>query len=210
MSSEHFAITGVTGTHTSSDGKTLEVIFPGQVTVQSVYSEELPSWLGGDILYYMPEKLTHVELTALPDTATGTVVIIRTPSAAPSPASSHQTSLKFELGEPVLFTDTVAKKRVNSVVEWHSAGVPSRAVDRMNEKKAWVREYRTLNTGVIVGSRTLSEYSVEHYYDEGSVISCIPATAKRAWLVSYDMRRKPVLVLDEHIKSLRPSEEELF
>lgn len=51
--------------------------------------------------------------------------------------------------------------------------------------------------GVIVGERTVSDGYAEGGYDEARGYS---ATAHRnVWLVSYDMRRKPVLVPKDEI-----------
>ena len=65
--------------------------------------------------------------------------------------------------------------------------------------------------GIIVGQRFLAEYKVhtEREYDEYGM-SCgdytisqqVPGTSRRAWLVSYDLHRKPVLVLDEHVEAV--------
>lgn len=115
---------------------------------------------------------------------------------------------RFNLGDRVTFTDTVSKERSSVGVEWHRRGLPTRAVDSMDENRAWQREERPFTEGIVIGARTLSEYSIEHETEYGeygvsygtyTVIGCIPGTGKKAWLVSYNMRRKPVLVLDDDI-----------
>lgn len=115
---------------------------------------------------------------------------------------------RFALGDRVRFTHNVVKARVSHGVTWKVVGVPVRFVDYMDENKQWQREDRPLTEGVIVGARTLSDYSLD-YYGEGleyeRIISCVPGTGRKAWLVSYDLRRKPVLVLDEHVKAVEPT-----
>lgn len=116
---------------------------------------------------------------------------------------------RFELGEHVTFINTVAKERTKHGVEWRVAGLPTRESHRLDVERRWYLHTRQFTEGVIVGARTLSEYAVSYETDGGeygtsygsyTVIGCIPGTGKRAWLVSYDMRRKPVLVLDEHVE----------
>ena len=103
---------------------------------------------------------------------------------------------RFALGDSVVFTDTVAKAAKDDIVHYPSAGVP-----------------KGVGRGVVVGARTLFDYgaSLETEYGEygaylGSWWNIGPCagTARRAWLVSYNTRRKPVLVLDEHLEAAAP------
>lgn len=133
------------------------------------------------------------------------------------------TKTRFELGEKVTFTQTIEKVRVAGGVEWHQRGLPARTVysiDRAASKvkghEVWVGEKRPFSEGIVVGARTLNDWSVDTEYEGGEygmgysyqVVDCIPGTGKKAWLVAYDMRRKPVLVLDEHVNKI-PEEEAL-
>lgn len=115
---------------------------------------------------------------------------------------------RFALGDRVTFTDTVSKERVAGGVEWHSAGLPVRTSYGMDADRKWEERRKPLNEGLVIGSRTLNEWAVNTEYEGGEygsrgysyqVVDCIPGTGKKAWLVAFDMRRKPVLVLDEHI-----------
>lgn len=51
--------------------------------------------------------------------------------------------------------------------------------------------------GVIVGKRTISNGDVNYRYDEGS--DYVAAEYFTAYLIAYDLYRKPVHVLPEHI-----------
>lgn len=124
---------------------------------------------------------------------------------------------RFELGDKVRFTDTVKKERVENGVTYVSAGLPSRtsyAMESVIANRHWIPQVKTFNEGVIVGSRTLNDYYVEHAEDFGeygvsygkyTIVSSLAGTGKKAWLVAYDMRRNPVLVLDSHVKPLNNS-----
>jgi len=106
------------------------------------------------------------------------------------------TPARFALGDTVTFTDTVAKSYSDGEVSYPSAGLPKGA-----------------GTGIVVGTRTLTDFAVERQYEygeygayEGSYVESMPVegTARRVWVVSYDMFRKPVLVLDEHAEAAAP------
>lgn len=54
--------------------------------------------------------------------------------------------------------------------------------------------------GVIVGKRTLSDGNVTYYGDAPG--EYVPSKTFTAWLIAYDLQRKPVHVLPEHITAL--------
>lgn len=101
--------------------------------------------------------------------------------------------MRFRLGERVTWTHDVAKDREPGRVTW--------IIGELNEPE----------TGIIIGFRSLSDYSIENiteYDDMGMGVlarfnqsTIIPGTARRAWLVVKGMRNKPTLVLDQHIES---------
>lgn len=121
---------------------------------------------------------------------------------------------RFALGDRVRITDTVVKHRRDGDedgpdVAWKPAGVPSRARWHRDEAKDWHRTMEPLTEGVIVGLRFLTEYDIDResewdmWSGKSYVITtprALPGTTRRAWLVAFDLRRKPVLVLDEDVE----------
>lgn len=100
---------------------------------------------------------------------------------------------RFALGQAVTFVDTVQVARDGAGHRTHeSAGLPVIT-------DAWQKR-REVSEGVIIGSRTIHDYDV---YDEDGYRTATPrrGTSKTAWLVAFNMRRKPVMVLDEDVKA---------
>lgn len=120
--------------------------------------------------------------------------------------------MRFELGQRVEFNATVEKEKDDEGVTWKRAPLPKKTSYRHDENKEWVAHVRTISEGVIVGYRNLTDYAftveVEHddmwgqLYSHTSV-SPVSGTSRLAWLIAYDLRRKPVLVLDEDVKPLK-------
>ncbi len=122
---------------------------------------------------------------------------------------AKRTPPRFALGDRVTFTDTVVKDRRTHTVTWKSAGLPQRESYFLNEDRQWDRRIRHFSEGIIVGQRFLADYTYSHETDYGeygvsygtyTVVSQTPGTSRKAWLVSFDLHRKPVLVLDENIE----------
>lgn len=119
---------------------------------------------------------------------------------------------RFALGDRVRFTDTVQKARdEHRTVKWESAGIPEKRSYRLNrETDRWEEHVVALAEGIVIGQRALAEYTVYSETEYGeygvsygtyTVSQQVPGTSRKAWLVSYDMGRRPVLVLDEHIEA---------
>lgn len=53
--------------------------------------------------------------------------------------------------------------------------------------------------GIVVGVRTLANGPTAHDYEAGTYFEAHRAERFKAYLVAYDLRRKPVLVLPEHL-----------
>lgn len=53
--------------------------------------------------------------------------------------------------------------------------------------------------GIVIGVRTLTN-GINEYYGYDQPIQYRPKESVKAYLVAYDMRRKPVLVLPEHLR----------
>lgn len=109
---------------------------------------------------------------------------------------------RFQLGDKVLFTDTVRKIRPEKdLTSWESAGLPIDYRRVVGGEK--------VSEGIILRQRFLPDYHLERYVESDDWTGksftitqpkAVPGTMRRAWLVGYDLHRKPVLVLDEHIK----------
>lgn len=94
------------------------------------------------------------------------------------------------LGQPVTFTRTLSRRFLPSAPR---------------SRRAWVAEdwpgqpEPEPRAGIVVGIRTLSDGEVETWgWDEPATY--LPTRTFRAYLVAHHLRRKPVLVLPEHIK----------
>lgn len=114
--------------------------------------------------------------------------------------------MRFELGQRVRFTDTVAKAGGEDVdVTYAPAGLPT----------AWDRPGGTsFEEGVVVGHRVLMDHRGGREWEPSddlgisghwiSTSTPVKGSQRIAWLVAYHLRRRPVLVLDEHA---HPAEE---
>lgn len=61
----------------------------------------------------------------------------------------------------------------------------------------WGPDAGTVRKGILIGKRTLSEGRVHHDYEDGSDWEADKYV--RAFLVAFEMHRKPVFVLPEHL-----------
>lgn len=107
-------------------------------------------------------------------------------------------SYRFNLGDPVTFTDTVVKDRDRERVTWTSAGLPVDATGPTQVK---------VTTGIVVGVRHLHDYRLEQFRESDGLFGTpsrwteartVPDTTRLAWIVAFGLRRRHVLVLDEH------------
>lgn len=97
----------------------------------------------------------------------------------------------YHLGQEVLFTRTLRRIRHPYRRVWSHTTYWNAITSRGPAK------------GIIVGIRTLSDGTVEGgYYDEPATYR--PTRTFTAYLVAYHLRRKPVLVLPEHLTPAQP------
>lgn len=95
--------------------------------------------------------------------------------------------LEFEFGERVTFSRTLARR-------WQEGG---RKVWQVGQAEPSPRR------GIVIGVRVLTDGRNEYGgYDEPIVYHA--ERRFRAFVVAYDMRRRPVLVLPEDIKPINP------
>lgn len=115
---------------------------------------------------------------------------------------TKRTPPRFRLGDRVRFTATVKKDRTReALTTWSKAPLP--------------RDYSKVvggvpfTEGIIVGQRFLSDFKLatESDYDEWrdkpytwTEARAIPGSARRAWLIAFELHRTPALVLDEHVE----------
>lgn len=102
--------------------------------------------------------------------------------------------LDVELGQPVKFTATLKR------------GGETRMAERFGRQvaehwKVWRRHQHPAIEGIIVGQRTLANGRAEYEHEAGMV--WYPGTAVRftAYLIAFDLHRKPVLVMPVDIET---------
>lgn len=95
--------------------------------------------------------------------------------------------MNLALGSKVTYSHTVVKHKKPFVyVNYRAEPVPEGTVD----------------TGIIVGRRTVMDYDVDHEYEGPIWATPKGKTSKRVWLVAYNLDRRPVMVLDQHITTI--------
>lgn len=99
----------------------------------------------------------------------------------------------FRLGERVLMSGTVEKVRDAGRTEFVEAQLPCRW--------SYTGHRIDLNEGIIIGSRTVQPGRTVYDSFEGNEFKPDIGEAKRVWLVTFDMRRKPVMCFDHQIET---------
>lgn len=98
----------------------------------------------------------------------------------------------YELGQRVRIHGTAVKDGTRDKMTYREAPQP---------KRFQYPNDRVFSEGVIVGSRTVQEGYVE--WDEwSSGFTPLKGTAKRVWLVAFDLRMKPCMCFDHQIEPL--------
>lgn len=116
---------------------------------------------------------------------------------------------RLALGQRVSFSATTVKERTaDGGITWVEAPVPFKYVWSKEETRKIEH-----TEGFIVGLRFLTDYVIEAIHEGDGIFGYsnyaysqpipVPGPARVAWLVAYELRRKPVLVLDEHCTPLR-------
>lgn len=126
------------------------------------------------------------------------------PQNRPLPAPQPQTDpIPPYLGQRVAYSTHVTR---GMDVKKHAerAGTVYRrsTMPKCWSTEAWPGKDHDGGEGIIVGKRTLSDGLVVYGngYDEGTTYE--PERHFTAWLVAFDLRRKPVYVLPEHLTAL--------
>lgn len=98
----------------------------------------------------------------------------------------------YQLGERVRFASYLERRYVDNPdrpTKWEKKWMP---------KLTYKGELDGAGEGIIIGKRTLVN-GENRYNGHDEPITFIPKERVTAWLVAYDLRRKPVHVLPEHI-----------
>lgn len=103
------------------------------------------------------------------------------------------TTPTFTLGQQVKFAETLKRR-----MTYDKQAIGKAHGRRWDSGTQWAPVERI---GVVVGRRTLSNgYVNQGYYDEPTTYHGVHTFT--AYLVAFDLRRKPVLVLPEHITAV--------
>lgn len=101
-------------------------------------------------------------------------------------------SAPFTLGERVKIAGTAVKvKDFYRAVTYRDGALPVR-LDYPNAK--------VFTEGVIVGSRTVMDGQGD--YDDGYTFTPQRGTARRVWLVAFDLRMKPTMCFDHQVTAV--------
>jgi hypothetical protein len=106
---------------------------------------------------------------------------------------STKTTTPFALGQRVTMTGIVVKIKEYPRTYYKESALPYR--DNYPARK-------TFTEGVIVGSRTVQDGLTAREDEWGSYFSPTAGTARRVWLVAYDLRMKPVTCLDHQVEAV--------
>lgn len=107
----------------------------------------------------------------------------------------------FQFGQPVEFTRHLTRRYRHDPSGRYATGL-----------KVWTSEDYPGQPdpepcpGIVIGIRTLSN-GTNHYHGDDEPITYRATERFTAYLVAYDMRRKPVLVLPEHLTQLEASDD---
>ncbi|WP_104086535.1 hypothetical protein [Arthrobacter sp. GMC3] len=99
----------------------------------------------------------------------------------------------YQLGQRVEISGTVEKVKEYPRTFYKESALPYRE-NYPNRK--------TFTEGVIIGSRTIQDGITERQDEWGSYFTPTQGTARRVWLVAYDLRMKPVTCLDHQVAAV--------
>lgn len=104
----------------------------------------------------------------------------------------------YALGQSVEFTWHVERRTEYREAEHYGRRVSERW--RVWKPQAYPGQPEPDPTGgIVVGVRTLANGRAEYEHEAGMIWDPVTAERFRAYLVAYDLRRKPVFVLPEHM-----------
>ena len=110
----------------------------------------------------------------------------------PSTPTTQHGPHRFKLGDRVTFTGTIEKTHSKSRTLYLPAHLPL-CYDKQDGGVPYTE-------GVVVGRRIVQDGETRYDYEVGGIFRAIPGTARRVWLVAFDLRRKPVMVADGQIE----------
>ena len=107
----------------------------------------------------------------------------------------------YQLGQRVTMSATVEKRRYSerhTVTVFEESPLPQRIIYPRRE---------TYTEGVIVGWRTVMNGYADGDYEDGRYFVQKEGSAKRVWLVAFDLRRKPVMCFDHQVSAIEEKKE---
>lgn len=112
------------------------------------------------------------------------------------------TDMTYAFGDRVIFTRSLNRRatsrKVVSPSEWGDQH-RYRVYKEWTTERWWGDAYGTEDPrpGIIIGKRTLANGYANYDYDSGTTFE--PDQHVTAYVIAYDLHRKPVYVLPEHI-----------
>ena len=103
----------------------------------------------------------------------------------------------YQLGQRVKVSGTVRKGRSGNMVSYSDGPQPQ----RINYPKP-----KIFTEGVIVGSLTIQDGEAWHDSDYGRQFTPTNGTARRAWLVAFDLRMKPTMCFEHQVSPIEPAQ----
>lgn len=106
----------------------------------------------------------------------------------------------FTLGQQVRISGTAKKRRGH---ERYDGGDFRTYYEDGPIPHVWNREDgTTYDTGVIVGRRTVQDGKTVCGWAASATFMQTPGTARRVWLVAYDLRYRPVMCFDHQVEAI--------
>lgn len=107
---------------------------------------------------------------------------------------------RFHLGQQVIITGQVIKDQVPEHGPLRERDAPFYHWSRVHPITTYVQHPAPAEHGVIVGKRTVMDYRLfGGTYDEPTEAQVIRGSARTAWMVAWDLHRKPILCLDGQV-----------
>lgn len=104
-----------------------------------------------------------------------------------------KTTPRFYLGEKVRMSGTAKKVRDTRRTEFKEDPLPF--------KYEYDGTKTELSIGIIVGSRTARSGTTDYDWEDGATFKPDIGSARRVWLVAFNLYRKPVMCFDHQLTS---------
>lgn len=116
------------------------------------------------------------------------------------PAAEHPMPT---LGQAVFMNATVVKMHTSEGrTEYHEAPLPTDAGTGEQVTEGIITGWRTVTEGITVTETEIDFFG--SYSNSGKQFVADPNGSRRVWLVAFDLRRKPVMCFDDHLRLVEP------